>query len=159
MRLYLLRHGIADHPDWSGADADRPLNSEGIESLQKAGKRLGRLKLEPGLILASPYVRTRQTATIVATALEATARVREEPRLAPGFSLDLLAAILQEQAAAAELMLVGHNPDFEEVAAGLIGGGRIAFGKGTLACIELDGTGSSPSGSLKWLLTKKLLSK
>ena len=159
MRLYLLRHGIADHPDWSGPDSDRPLNAEGIESLQKSAKRLAKLKLEPGLILTSPYVRARQTAAIVATALEATSRVREEPRLEPGFSITLLGQILQEQAAAAELMLVGHNPDFEEVTSAVIGGGRIGFGKGALACFEMDTVSGRPSGSLKWFVTKKVLGK
>lgn len=159
MRLYLVRHGIADHPDWSGPDSERPLNALGIESLQKAGKRLERLKLEPGLILTSPYVRAGQTATLVATALDAAQRVREDPRLAPGFSIDLLAAILREQAAAAELMLVGHNPDMEIVTSALIGGGRVGFGKGTMACVELDELGDHPTGSLKWLVTKKVLSK
>lgn len=159
MRLYLLRHGIADHPDWSGPDSDRPLNAEGIESLQKSAKRLAKMKLEPGLILTSPYVRARQTAAIVATALEATARVREEARLQPGFSLASLGQVLQEQAAAAELMLVGHNPDFEEVTSALIGGGRISFGKGAMACVEIDSISGRPSGSLKWFVTKKVLGK
>lgn len=135
------------------------MNAEGIDSLQKSAKRLAKLKLEPGLILTSPYVRTRQTAAIVATALEATARVREEPRLEPGFSITLLGEILQEQAAAAELMLVGHNPDFEEVTSAVIGGGRIGFGKGALACIDLDVISGRPSGSLKWFVTRKVLSK
>jgi phosphohistidine phosphatase len=159
VKLYLLRHGIADQPDWSGPDSDRPLNAEGIESLQKSAKRLAKLTLEPGLILHSPYVRAKQTAVIVATALEATARLREDARLAPGFGIELLGQILKENAAAAALMLVGHNPDFEEVASAVIGGGSISVGKGAVACIEIETVSSRPAGSLKWLASKKLLAK
>lgn len=156
MRLYLLRHGIADHPGWSGPDSERPLNTEGIESLQKYAKRLTRWGVEPGLILHSPYLRAKQTASIVAQGINATARLREDARIAPGFSIQHLGQILAENAAAAALMLVGHNPDFEEVASAVIGGGSISFGKGALCCLEIgDGT----SGSLKWHATKKLLAK
>ncbi len=159
MRLYLLRHGIADHPGWSSPDAERPLNSEGIESLQKYGKRLTKWGVAPGLILHSPYVRAKQTAVIVAQGIDAVNRLREDARIAPGFNLDLLGQIIKENAAAAELMLVGHNPDFEEIASGLIGGGRLGFAKGALCCIEVDEGAREPSGTLKWHATKKLLAK
>lgn len=158
MRLYLLRHGIADHPGWSAPDSERPLNGEGIESLQKYGKRLTKWGVEPGLILHSPYVRARQTALIVAQGIDASGRLREDDRIAPGFSLDLLGQVLRENAAAAELMLVGHNPDFEEVASALIGGARLGFPKGALCCIDVDDA-SGPTGTLKWHATKKLLAK
>ena len=90
MRLYLLRHGIADHPGWSAPDSERPLNGEGIESLQKYGKRLTKWGVEPGLILHSPYTRAKQTALIVAQGIDAVSKLREDARIAPGFDLDLL---------------------------------------------------------------------
>lgn len=158
MKLYLLRHGIADHPDWTAPDSGRPLNVEGIDSLRKYGKRLTRWGVEPDLILHSPYVRARQTAEIVASGIDATSRLREEARAAPGFSLDRLARILEEHAAESSLMLVGHNPDFEEVASALIGGARIKFGKGAMCCIETGG-GASPTGTLKWFATRKLIAQ
>ena len=159
MRLYLLRHGIADHPGWSAPDSERPLNGEGIESLQKYGKRLTKWGVESGLILHSPYTRAKQTALIVAQGIDAVSKLREDARIAPGFDLDLLGQIIKENAAAAELMLVGHNPDFEEVASQMIGGGRIGFPKGALCCIDVDEGSRTSSGTLKWHATKKLLAK
>ena len=160
MRLYLVRHGIADHPDWTGPDRERPLNDEGIASLRKYGKRLTRWGVEPSLILYSPYVRASQTAEIVAKGIGASSRLQEEGRLAPGFSLEGLRKILELHGDESELMLVGHNPDFEEVAEELVGGGRIDFGKGAICCVDVNETkGARLAGTLQWFATRKMFAK
>lgn len=160
MRIFLLRHGIADHPHWTGPDSQRPLNEAGIESLRTYDKRLTRWGVEPGLILHSPYVRARQTAEIVAKGIEATSRLREDRRLAPGFSLQWLRTILEEHGGESSLMLVGHNPDFEEVAGDLVGEASLEFGKGAICCIDMiEMDGAHLTGTLRWFATRKMLAK
>lgn len=160
MRLYLLRHGIADHPKWTGPDSERPLNAEGIESLRQYGKRLTKWGVEPGLILYSPYVRARQTAEIVAKEIGASSRLKEDRRLSPGFSIEWLHRILGEHAGESALMLVGHNPDFEEVAGDLVGDARLDFGKGAICCIDIiEPEGAHITGTLRWFATRKMLAK
>ncbi len=159
MRLYFLRHGIADHPGWNGPDTERPLNPEGVESMQKEAKRLAKIGIEPGLILYSPLVRCRQTAELVAVALDATDRMRAEPKLAPGFTRGDLTPLLQANAAAAELMFVCHSPDCDEVLRALVGGPSLHLGKGAIACVDIDEINARTTGKLKWLATRKLLTK
>ena len=62
MKLYFLRHGQADWPNWEGPDDDRPLTEAGREEVQAVAQLLVRLKAAPDLILTSPLPRAAQTA-------------------------------------------------------------------------------------------------
>ena len=157
MKLYFLRHGLADHPDWHGPDAERPLTKEGQKIMKAQSRRLALFGLQPDLILHSPLVRCRQTAEIIARELKAGNRVRAEARLSPGFDFAGLIQLLVENEQVDELMLVGHAPDCGAVAGKLIGGGALKFGKGSLACVKLDRLGPRPSGTLHWLVSDDLL--
>jgi phosphohistidine phosphatase SixA len=53
-------------------------------------------------------------------------------------------------------MLVGHDPDFSELAS-LLTGTDIAMKKGALARIDLDGPVEAGMGRLRWLLPPDLL--
>ena len=67
MKLILIRHAIAcerSRDRWP-RDADRPLSQRGIRRYRQAARGLGRLRLEPYLLLASPFLRTHQTAGIL----------------------------------------------------------------------------------------------
>ena len=83
MRLYFLRHGLADWPEWDPArDHVRPLTKEGLKKMKEQAKTLLALDLKLDAILSSPYTRAYQTADIVAAKLRLD--VKTEPRLAPG---------------------------------------------------------------------------
>ena len=66
MRLYFLRHGAADWPDWTQPDDERPLTEAGRRELDQVGEFLARLEAAPNLILTSPLPRAAQTAAIAA---------------------------------------------------------------------------------------------
>lgn len=157
MKLYLVRHGIADHPDWRGSDNDRPLTKDGLKKMKAQGRRLTALGVKPDLILHSPLARAQQTAAVVAHEMELENRLRAERRLRPGFDFALLLELLAEQTGLNELMLVGHAPDCAEVAGALMGGGELKFGKGSVACLKLDLEEARPRGVLHWLATDDLL--
>ena len=148
MRLYFLRHGAADWPDWKKPDDERPLTKAGRRELHQVGEFLARLKVKPDLILTSPLPRASETAGIAAEHLRAP--VREERLLAPGFAHADVKRLLRKFPQQV-LMLVGHEPDFSSAIQGLTGG-AVKLSKAGVALIELD----SGKGRLRWLFPPKL---
>ncbi|MGI8890015.1 MAG: phosphohistidine phosphatase SixA [Chthoniobacterales bacterium] len=149
MRLYFLRHGEADWPEWEGDDDDRPLTKSGRKEMRQVGELLARLKTKIDVVLTSPLPRACQTADIAAEHLKV--RVHEESLLAPGFSFANLATIRRKYPQQV-LMLVGHEPDFSAVAAALTGG-ELKFAKAGVALFELAGR----KGKLLWLFPPKIV--
>ncbi|MGH2523870.1 MAG: phosphohistidine phosphatase SixA [Anaerolineales bacterium] len=158
MHLYLVRHGLANWPAWSGPDDERPLTPEGAQLIQAEGKALARLGLKPELILHSPLVRARDTAQLIGEALAIPDRVREHALLRPGFSAKALKKLLREHAQIEDLMLVGHAPDVSEVVQALTGG-SVKFKEGTVACVKIEEHAAAPEGTLLWLAPAELLAR
>ncbi len=156
MRLYLLRHGVAyDRENWRGKDDElRPLTDEGIVAMKREARSIGQLKLKLNAVVSSPLVRARDTARIVAKTLDM--ELDESPLLKPGFDLQALDDLLAQYANSNHVMIVGHEPDFSQVIAQLVGGGTIVMKKGGLARIDIK-TPHPPQGELVWLLTPSLL--
>ena len=157
MKLYFLRHGIAgERSEWQGDDAARPLTAEGIDKMKRTAATLAQLDLGLNVIIASPLVRARQTAEIVARKLDCP--FVEDQRLEPGFNDDQLQKVLLDHPDAESVMLIGHEPDFSDTISALIGGGRIVCKKGSVALIELPNA-HSRRGELVWLLPPKVLAR
>ena len=72
--------------------------------------------------------------------------------LAPGFDARRLWRLLRLYPGARRLLLVGHEPDFSQTIAAVIGGGQLTMKKGGLARVRLSEE-STPRGSLLWLVT------
>ncbi len=157
MKIYLLRHGKAmARADWSGDDGLRPLTADGEKTMVREAKAIKGLKLGLELIVTSPLTRARRTAEIVAEALGAPALLVEDERLAHGFGAAQLAGMLADRGVQESVMLVGHEPEFSETVAEVIGGGLVVFKKGGLARVDVDGP-SLENGQLVWLMTPALL--
>jgi len=157
MKLYFLRHGLADWPEWDVArDHERPLTKEGLKKMKAEAKTIAALDLQLDAILSSPYTRAFQTADIVAKELGL--EVQIEPLLAPGLDLDRLAEIVRAHATAQALLLAGHEPSFSAVIAHLIGSSRLLMKKGALARVDLLGqVNEGLQGELVWLLQPRIL--
>ena len=155
VRLYFLRHGMADHGPASGCDDDsRTLSPEGRRQLDVAAGLLAALELPCDLILCSPLVRAVQTAEIIADRLGRRDRMITDARLGCGCRLPDLATLLAERAADhRHLMLVGHQPDLSMLI-GELTGGVVAMKPGALARVDLPESGR---GRLVWLLQPELL--
>ena len=148
MRLYFLRHGEANPPDWEGPDDERPLTESGRKEVHEVAEFLLRLKVKVDVILASPLPRAMQTADIAAAHFKV--RVREEKLLAPGFRTEDLKRILRKYPEQI-LMLVGHEPDFSEVIAA-VSGGAVKISKAGVALVDLH----LGKGKLLWLFPPRL---
>jgi phosphohistidine phosphatase len=159
MRCYFLRHGLAvDAGECSGTDFDRPLTGEGQERLKLAAKTLAALQPKIDVIVTSPLVRAKQTATIMAKRLKLQDRLVEDERLGGGFGLSYLAEVLAEHSTAGAIMLVGHEPGISRTVGQIVGGARIDFKPGTLACVNVPDP-ATLEGELLWLVTAKILAQ
>jgi phosphohistidine phosphatase len=157
--LYLIRHGLAEErgdawPD----DTRRPLSEEGMSSLRKCARGLVRLGVEFDVILTSPLVRTRQTAEIVAAAFNTRPPIVAIDSLTPDGSVQGVMNDLEKHARRARIALVGHEPGVGELAARLFGSRRpLEFKKGAVCRIDIESIPPAGPGSLRWLLTPKIL--
>jgi phosphohistidine phosphatase len=148
MKLYLLRHGKADWPDWDRPDDERPLTEKGKKEVAEVAKLLSRLEVAPAII-TSPLPRASQTAEIAGKYLKA--KVRVETGLRPGFDAARLSRILRDFSGES-LMVVGHEPDFTRTIFQLTGGAT-KLTKAGVALVEIDR--SSMKGVLRWLVPPK----
>jgi phosphohistidine phosphatase len=153
MKLYFLRHGEADWPDWKKPDDERPLTKRGKKEMRDVGKFLADLKVRPDLIVTSPLPRASQTAEIAADYLKA--KLRKDELLAPGFGMDQLRTVLKRHRAKI-LMLVGHEPDFTNIISGLTGA-SLKLSKAGVALVDVDP--ESEEAKLVWLLPPKIARK
>ena len=150
MRLYFLRHGIAEDHAINRPDAQRALTPEGIAKTEALARRLADFEVKPHIIYSSPLVRARQTAEIVA---RHGGFPMEISNLVSAGRLDGHAVqnLVDEHDHDREIMFVGHEPDFSETVSYIIGGGNITMKKGGLARIDLYSQ-HPLHGTLVWLL-------
>lgn len=156
IQLHLLRHAHAGDPEgWTGPDAARRLSAKGEQQAERLGRFLAGIAFKPDAIITSPKLRAAQTAEIVASAIGA--EVREDERLARGFDLVTVEAILFDAGEPTKPVLVGHDPDFSEIAAMLTGAPNLTLRKGAFARIDADRPLMPGSGDLRWLVSPDLL--
>ena len=151
MELYFLRHGAAAaRADWEGDDSQRPLTDQGREDMTRMAGLLARMAPALDAIVTSPYVRSSETAEIVAQHLDMQDKVVIDDRLEPGFDAGRLGKLLKKFPEAKALLLVGHEPDFTTTI-GELTGGRIVLKKGGMGYVE-TADGSLKKAVLVWLV-------
>ena len=161
LELYLVRHGVAaergpEYPD----DSKRPLTSEGIARLRKQAKALAALGLELDQIIASPLVRTKQTAEVLAQGLATKPPILLSDALAPAGTPASVFEELAKHMRKARIALVGHEPNIGELAARLIGARTpIEFKKGAICRIDFEVFPPKGRGQLRWFVTPRMLRK
>lgn len=118
--LILLRHAHAEPAAPGQDDFDRPLSLQGQAEAEAAGRWLRDHGYLPDRIVTSPARRARET-TEQALAALGHVEMRQEPRIydaTPG----MLMQVADEHRALSRVLLVGHNPGFEQLAALLSSG-------------------------------------
>jgi phosphohistidine phosphatase len=156
MVAYFLRH--ADAEPRTTSDHERKLTPKGLEQAEKVGKFLVRCGLLPEIILTSPVVRARQTARIVAEKL-GDADVSEVDWLACGMAAETCFMELKARQGTASVLLVGHEPDFSETIASMLGVGdsaAIKVRKAALTGVELLDF-QAGQGQLHFLVPARLM--
>jgi phosphohistidine phosphatase SixA len=113
--LILLRHAHAEAVTPGQADLDRPLSAEGLAEAEAAGRWLAGQRLVPDCVLCSPSRRTRETLEAVLGGIGYVDQRIEDSiyEATPG----TLIALADAHIDVSRLMMVGHNPGFERLAA------------------------------------------
>ena len=134
-QLWLLRHGEAEPHD-ARPDPERRLTARGEEQSRTAGRALRALEVHFHLVFSSPKVRALETARLACDALSCDLVVHD--KLASGFDTEDALELLSMGGDEQRILVVGHNPDFQQVVHDLTGA-RHEFKKGGVAGIRVRG--------------------
>ena len=134
--LLLLRHAKSSWKDSELDDHDRPRNKRGKCDAPRMGELIKELQLAPDFLVCSSARRARKTAehVIHASGYRGESRITSELYHADRQKLVAFVANLPD--AAARVLLIGHNPDLEELLEALTGQ-CAALSTAALAQIEL----------------------
>jgi phosphohistidine phosphatase len=159
MELYIFRHGIAEDARPGHPDANRALTDEGGKKVAEVVKAARRAGVEPSLILSSPYLRAMQTARIAAEGFAYKDDVVSTESLVPHGSPEGVWTELRAHRGEAAILMAGHEPLLSQVVAYLLAapGLRVEIKKAALARIDVDSFGPAPRGTLRWMVTPKLV--
>ncbi len=149
--LLLLRHADAGDPAaWTRPDAERPLSPKGHRQAARVAAWLKSIDRRPDAIISSPKVRAAETAAAVAGAFGMP--LIEDQRLAGALDVRTIGEIIHDAGDPRRPMLVGHDPDFSELAADLSGLPTLDMKKGALVRIDVTVPIEPGGGILRWLI-------
>lgn len=163
-KVCMMRHGPAVMRGSAGFadDSKRPLTPQGKKKMQAIAKGLRRLAFVPDWVVTSPLMRAAETAEIVAQSLPNRVPLDPCDALCPGGSEEELFSFLASHPNRNRVLLVGHEPDFGEMAARLLGASRnaqLTFKKGGCCLIAFNEFPPRSPGNLVWWLTPRILRK
>jgi phosphohistidine phosphatase len=148
MALFLVQHGKSLPKD---VDPDQGLSEEGVAQVRRIADVAKGYEVQVNCIWHSGKIRARQTAEIFASALEPKQGVQEKNGLKPLDDVAAFAASINHQD---NMMLVGHLPFMERMAAYLITNKTekavFKFQNGGIVCMDIDP--DSQSWVIKWTL-------
>lgn len=155
MQLYLMQHGLALSKE---DDPERPLSPAGVDQVRESAAGIRQLRLSFDLIAASPKRRAQQTAALVAEAVRYPySDILTTEALLPQANPEEVLTHLESEADDSRILLVGHLPLLEVLAARLLGGGQIAFEQAGLCLLEK--AVADEVARLQFLLTAAHLSR
>ena len=158
MRIYILRHGIAEEGSARTPDFKRELTGEGRKKLSGVLRLARRAGVQPELVISSPLVRAVQTAEMAREVLQVEAAVNETRALVPGGSPRNVWEELRGLRNLEAVLLAGHEPLLSALTAWLLGAPElhVHMVKAAMVSIEMDQFGGEPHGILRWMVTPKL---
>ena len=161
-KLLLLRHAKSSWEDTSLPDFERSLNERGKRAAPLVGKFLRAQKILPDLIICSPATRARETIALILEAAGIETELRFDERIYEATVPRLFGVISEIEDDRQEVLLVGHNPGFENLLESLTGQTE-RMPTAALARIALNsdkwGEAGAKGGQLEWLVKAKELAK
>jgi phosphohistidine phosphatase len=155
MRIYVLRHGIAEDARPGHPDAERALTGEGREKLRRVLRRVKAADSAPSAVLSSPYRRAIETAEVAAEVLGFGGKVVRTPALLPEASPFDTWEEIRSRKDEASILLSSHEPLTSSLVAFLLGSPalNVEMKKAALVRVDCDRFGREPKGVLKWMIT------
>ncbi len=155
MQLYLLRHADADTQ--AESDDQRFLSEKGMIQASRVARFCDAHDIRPNFVLSSPIRRAHQTATEVANHLKS--ELVTVRWLACGATPEVILEQLDEYKMAPSVMIVGHEPDFSNLAGALLGSsiyGSVHVRKASLILIDVPQL-TTGYGRLEFSIPVKLM--
>ena len=154
MKVYLVQHAKAQ---FKGVDPERSLSEEGRSELKRMVSFIKRHKpVDAEIIIHSGKLRARQTAEILQEAIRAEGGIKKGDDLNPESDPRKWATSLRK--AESSIMLVGHQPFMERLAAFLLTGDDhgqpVAVHNGGIICLERLESGF---WCMDWLIYPEIL--
>lgn len=157
--IYFIRHGLAAEPANNQQDSDRPLTQEGENKTEKIAKQLKKLDFHFDLILTSPYLRAKQTATILQK-VGLSAKLEEFSPLQPAGDINTWLEWLKN-CQFASIALVGHAPDLGNWAETLVWGqtnDKLVLKKAGIIAVKIPSNQDTVgAGEIFWLTPPRFL--
>lgn len=135
--LFVLRHGKAKRGPEFDTDFDRTLAPRGRRDAPRMGALLREHKPTPELIVSSPAARALTTAELVQAELPGV-ELRIEEGFYNAYGSELVSAVLQLPDDYDTVLVVGHNPGFEELVDELTDSYKTVLKTCSLAVVRLD---------------------
>ena len=155
MELFFMRHAEAEPRDRYREDHQRPLTDTGRETQCHVARALLPVLHPLDALLSSPILRARQTADIVAEALQFTGAIEETNILGGNCTVGAVLALLQGYPRNARLLCIGHEPDMSHLSAVLLdsqGHSTLAFHPGSVVALTFRGHPEPGRGILRFFL-------
>ena len=144
MRLYLVRHGQADH---GPVDAERHLSDRGRADVDAMALFLADQNVTAQRVVHSGLVRARQTAEVLAAKVAPGKDVEYMPGIEPWGSIASFAVSVQGWNE--DTMVCGHEPFMGEAAAKLMGN-RNLMGVETCTVMAFERSEANAAWTLLW---------
>lgn len=109
-RLLVLRHGKTELASESGRDFDRELVSRGRRNSADMGALIRDHMPKPDMVLASPAMRTRQTAEWVLSTLDPECQPVFDDHIYNASGEALFRSLKEHAGGASTVLMIGHNP-------------------------------------------------
>jgi phosphohistidine phosphatase len=137
--LHLLRHAKSDWGDPDLADEQRPLNGRGKRDARALARYLERHPIDVEKVFCSPALRARRTLEAISASLPGSVSSKE-PAIYAATADQLLKFVRRHRKVPGSMLLVGHNPGFEDLARMLLPAKEApaAFPTCTLATITFE---------------------
>lgn len=135
--LWLLRHGHAEHNGVT-IDIDRRLDARGEKEVRQMGGWMAQEGLIPDVVISSPASRAFATAQGIVDSLNLNnMSIIQEKRLYFQGVLTIKTVLSELPSTPQRLLLVGHNPDFENLLVDLVGTNVLSKGNELLPTATL----------------------
>ena len=145
LTLILFRHAKSDQSS-TEADIDRPLNERGERQAPEAGRWLAGNVDGIDLAVVSPAYRARTTWDLASAELSPQPQARIDDRIYAGSLSSLLSVVWDLPDDARTVVLVGHNPGIEDLAA-LLTNEAVSMPTSAIAVLGSDAAWSSAGES------------
>jgi phosphohistidine phosphatase len=116
--LLIMRHGKAEEGAPKG-DKARVLVERGEQEAGLMGRLLKKMGLKPDAVVSSDAARAQRTAELAAKAAGYDGKIKLEPDIYAAGLEELLEIVGKLPDASDRVLLVGHNPSFEDLSAAL----------------------------------------